>query len=429
MKQRKLVVSASLLGLILWAGAAGAFVPERTSNGLPIVWNLTALGGAVPYLINRDRPTEAVCPLTNLPGSTVPDALGGSDAVTVLQNSFAHWLAAAIPTTVVDVSFGGTTGNDVFGTSDGSNVLLFIHCDPDLAGGVLALTINWYATATGLIQETDIAFNDDYDWRTDGSANPPDSYELAPVAIHEMGHFFGLDHSFIANVGGVFDPTIACTMYPYYFGLDAESLEPDDIAGITTLYPDVPAQTAAFGAIEGRVTSWPNLAMFGIHVVAITETGKVPTVSQPTSINGRYRIDGVPPGNYYVYIESPSVQSSFWTTFVGPYWTGVDKISQDMLYRHIKVPSAAALVDGNAIFNRATLVTVTAGTTRSEINFMVGGAAGTNKMLAFDFDSNSGGCGQLAGAAGPAGMDLALWLLPPALLLALRIRRYVNSRR
>ena len=413
MSRPKVIAAALLMGLIFRAGAAAAFIPFRANNGLPVQWNLAAEGGALTYYINKNGTSDPV---------------GGPDVFTVFQDSFAHWVPPAISTTVADVIYGGTTGIDTFGilpgdtAGDGFNVLLFVHNDPDLSGGILALTLTIYDTATGRIVETDTAFNDDYEWRTDGSGKPPATYELAPVAIHELGHFFGLDHGFVTNVAGTFDATIACTMWPYYFGLEEESLEPDDIAGITSIYPDAPAQAAAFGAIEGRVTTWQDKPLFGIQVVAISEAGKIPIVAQLSSINGRYRIDGVPRGDYYLYLESPFAAGTFFTAFVAPYWSSADRIGEIMLYRHVKAPSATALVDGNAVFKHAKLVSVSPGATQTDINFKVGEPLTHNEMLAFDFDS-SPGCGQLAGTAGPAGPGIALWLLPAASLLILRLCR------
>ena len=406
------------MGLIFQAGTAGAFVTFRTNAGLPIKWNLAAEGGAITYYINKNGTSDPV---------------GGPNVFTVLQGCFDHWVPPALSTTVAEEVIyrrhhghrvpSGILPGDTAG--DGFNVLLFVHNDPDLpkSQGVLALTLTIYDTGTGQIVETDTAYNDDYEWRTDGSGDPPHSFELAVVATHEMGHFFGLDHGFVANVAGTFDATIACTMWPYYFGPEEETLAPDDIAGITSIYPATAAATAAFGAIEGRVTTGQNQPLFGVQVVAISETGKIPVVAQLTGPNGGYRMDGVPPGNYYLYLESPTANGTFFTAFEASYWQSADQISEMLLYHHVKVPSAAALKDGNSIFTHAAVVRVSAGATKTDINFTVGETPSSDNMLAFDYDSSSRGCGQLAETAGPAGPGIALWLIPPASLLILRLRR------
>jgi len=65
----------------------------------------------------------------------------------------------------------------------------------------------------------DIHFNDYYDWKND--------IDLKTVAIHELGHALGLEHSDIMQA----------IMYPSYQGV-MMSLYPDDIEGITTIYPN-----------------------------------------------------------------------------------------------------------------------------------------------------------------------------------------------
>ncbi len=67
----------------------------------------------------------------------------------------------------------------------------------------------------------EIYFNDYFAWNVDGS-----DIDIETVAFHEIGHALGLDHS----------ADTEAAMYAYYQGV-RRSPSPDDVAGISTLYP------------------------------------------------------------------------------------------------------------------------------------------------------------------------------------------------
>jgi len=82
------------------------------------------------------------------------------------------------------------------------------------------------------IQETDLLFNDDYDWRT-GSVGYSDC-DVETIALHELGHCFGLLDLY-GDLGDGYD-TDKAMFGVSYGGEVVRTLHPDDIAGITYIY-------------------------------------------------------------------------------------------------------------------------------------------------------------------------------------------------
>lgn len=84
----------------------------------------------------------------------------------------------------------------------------------------------------------DVHFDEAETWSTNGT-----DFDLATVAVHELGHSLGLAHSTVSTA----------VMYPYYSGIRRE-LASDDIQGIQSLYPPPVAVPNAPNPISS--TSW-----------------------------------------------------------------------------------------------------------------------------------------------------------------------------
>jgi hypothetical protein len=135
------------------------------------------------------------------------------------------------------VTYGGSTTGCGVQQADGTNTISFSNCDSYFAAsqgcsGLLAVSgiVRYIPSQTktiggiiyGKAVEANMSFN------PFALCNFTNRCQVQEVATHEMGHAIGLGHSTDANA----------TMYPYaHFDNRCSSLGPDDIAGVTSIYP------------------------------------------------------------------------------------------------------------------------------------------------------------------------------------------------
>ena len=160
--------------------------------------------------------------------STVPSSVGSPAARTAITNAFATWTAADPKQVFSDG--GNTTAKTA--KRDRINAVIW----KNIGAGSIAVTYVWYYTATGLVAEVDMIFNKLYPWRlfsgVDGCSTQYDAYDLKNIAVHEIGHWVGLD-----DLYG--DGDVDMTMYGFGAGgeLKKRSLAPGDELGANAVLP------------------------------------------------------------------------------------------------------------------------------------------------------------------------------------------------
>jgi hypothetical protein len=253
-------------------------------------------GGRTVTVSWADAPVRYFVTNRGVPGVTAADFQSAAG------RAFTTW--QDVPTASISYQFAGFTSNDP-GEDDGRTTLGFLNA-PEL-DRVLASTSFLVDGSTGEVLEADIFFNSAFSWSVAPSGEV-NRWDLQTIALHEIGHLSGLGHSAIGEteVGGTGRRVLAtgATMFPIALGtndVSGRTLKPDDIAGISDLYPDGDFIRGT-GSVSGRVTR-NGAGVFGAHIVAfdLAKGDLVGNFSLGSS--GQFAIAGLSPGPHLIRVE------------------------------------------------------------------------------------------------------------------------------
>jgi uncharacterized protein (TIGR03437 family) len=312
--------------------------------------------------------------LTQLPNKTVtflvtdpgPAKLGANDdfasVLSQIKQATAVW--NAVPTSDLRVAFGGEqaaisssklaalASDQAPGVAGAGNTpagdVVFVDLPPGLLGmGGVTAASKPVTNSTGaffpVVRSTVLLSND-----TSQAPGPSYMESFFTTAVHEMGHALGLQHSFVGSAMSY--SVIRNTNH-------ARPIDQDDIAGLSVLYGNA-AFAASTGSISGQVTSNGQPVSMA-SVVAITPAGgAISTLTRP---DGSYRLDGLPPNGYFLYVHplppDADIRGPYDPTGAAIPWSG---------------PFETLFYPGTRSPDQFTTVPVTANSPVTGINFSVG---------------------------------------------------------
>ena len=313
--------------------------------------------------------------------SDIPSAL----AVTIVQASAQHWedINTSYFTADAHAYNAGTELKPAL-DFDYQNSVFFdiggVNFPP--GGTVIAFTRSVVELTAGQTLDADLVFNDRdfYCSTTSPVLTPPpagqQSVDLEAVITHELGHAFGLDHTSVSGA----------TMVPFITNDTTQrTLELDDRAGNSTIYPESVARglspgavdfAATTGTVSGTVVSgYDGSAIFGAHVeayylLAPTPDHTISAISGELTLRngmGEYTIHGLPPGPYAIAIVPlDGVHTIASDGNVGGPYNGLDVNFEPEFWNGAGESGNGFADDPNAY----APVTVTAGADAGGVNFI-----------------------------------------------------------
>jgi hypothetical protein len=221
-------------------------------------------------------------------------------ALTALQGAASAWHDQSGAN--ISLTYAGYTSVNAL-TLDYKNEVFFRN---DTGGSVIAETY-WYSSGTTLV-DADIVFHEaDHVFTTASNGCSGSQYYVENTGTHEFGHVLGMAHTTVTTA----------TMYPYsdYCETIRETLDPDDIAGIQSLYPPAatPTVPSAPSQLSVSVTAanpssslslaWVDTAAnaTGYQVGRSTDGVTFTTIAQLGSTASSYVDTGLTAGTSYSY--------------------------------------------------------------------------------------------------------------------------------
>jgi hypothetical protein len=284
--------------LVTLTGRVEGFVGNFSENGFPQLWFKPASSIFVsPNVINAATKTVRYYVDQNAFSEQ-----NRENELEAIRAAFDQW--ENVPGTNLHFEeVGFIAGKAEVNLFDDTNMIFWeknstlVNGGKDDIRGSLGLTFRAFFEDFNLV-EADIVFNGiERKWYTDYDANIVQSVFVEAIALHEIGHMIGMEHSTIGT---------STMMYQAQLGINSQlSLSSDDIAFSQTYYPAA-GILQGLGSIQGHV----NREGEGIHgaVIVLEDMegnairGAISRVKNQVWNDGFFTITALPPGQYQLRV-------------------------------------------------------------------------------------------------------------------------------